>query len=289
MACADHTVDIDIYHTDGDKWAYNRGLFWHTYHYADADTGTHRSYPKSLTRGPVESLTEKMDELGETAAHLKKAYAVGGGPSASHNYNAGLMLAYYLTGEGRYRNAAVGLADFVIRMDDPRGTVLNWLSRTPTGLATESGAGGYHGPGRAAGNSILALLVGHRLTGEAKYLTKCEEIIRRVVHPAQDLGKLDLLNAELRWFYTMTLQALGEYLASKAELGQIDDRMYAYARQSTLLHYARWMADQRAADARRAGEVAVPERDVGRPGLAEGGRVSPGRPKRRRGGARPLP
>ena len=70
------------------------------------------------------------------------------------------MLAYFLTGEPRYRDAAVGLADFVIRMDDPRGTVLKWLSRTPTGLATESGAGGYHGPGRAAGNSILALLVG---------------------------------------------------------------------------------------------------------------------------------
>jgi hypothetical protein len=240
MACADHTVDIDIYHTDGDKWAYNHGLFWHTYHYADADTGTHRSYPKSLTSGPVESLTEKMDELGETAAQLKKAYAVGGGPSASHNYNAGLMLAYYLTGEPRYRDAAVGLADFVIRMDDPRGTVLKWLSRTPTGLATESGAGGYHGPGRAAGNSILALLVGHRLTGEARYLAKCEEIIRRVVHPRQDLDKLDLLNAELRWFYTMTLQALGEYLAYKADLGQLDE-MYDYA-AATLLRYANWMA-----------------------------------------------
>ena len=240
LACADHTVDIDLYHTEADKPAYNRGLFWHTYHYADADTGTHRSYPKSLTRGPVESLTEKMDQLGDTAAQLKKAYAVGGGPSASHNYNAGLMLAYFVTGEARYRTAAVGLADFVLAMDDPRGTVLKWLSRTPTGLATESGAGGYHGPGRAAANSILALLVGHQLTGDMKYLAKCEEVIRRVVHPAQDLDRLDLLNAELRWFYTMTLQALGVYLDHKAERGQLD-RMYAYARL-TLLHYARWMA-----------------------------------------------
>ena len=240
LACADHTVDIDLYHTESDKAAYNGGLFWHTYHYADADTGTHRSYPKSLTRGPVESLTEKMDQLGDTAAQLKKAYAVGGGPSASHNYNAGLMLAYFVTGEARYRDTAVGLADFVLAMDDPRGTVLKSLSRTPTGLATESGAGGYHGPGRAAANSILALLVGHQLTGDAKYLAKCEEVIRRVVHPAQDLDTLDLLNAELRWFYTMTLQALGVYLDYKIERGQLD-RMYAYARL-TLLHYARWMA-----------------------------------------------
>lgn len=240
LACADHTADIDLYHTDADKAAYNRGLFWHTYHYAPADTGTHRSYPKALTRGPVESLTQKMDELGDTAAQLKKSYAVGGGPSASHNYNAGLMLAYFVTGNPLYRDAALDLADFVINMEDPARTPFRFLSREYTGLATESGGGGYHGPGRAAANSILALLVGHQLTGEAKYLDKTEKIIRRVVHPKQNLDRLDLLNAELRWFYTMTLQALGRYLDYKIELGQLD-RMYAYARL-TLLHYARWMA-----------------------------------------------
>lgn len=240
LECADHTCDIDIYHTDGDKAAYNRGLFWHTYHYADADTGTHRAYPKSLTRGPVESLTQKMDELGETAKQLKKSYAVGGGPSASHNYNAGLMLAYFLTGNPLYRDSALDLANFVINMEDPSKTPFRFLSREYTGLATESGGGGYHGPGRAAANSILALLVGHRLTGERKYLDKAEQLIRRVVHPKQNLESLDLLNAELRWFYTMTLQALGEYLDYKIELDELDEH-YAYARL-TLLHYARWMA-----------------------------------------------
>ena len=40
-----HVIDIDIYHTDRDKAAYNRGLFWHTVHYVDADTATHRTYP----------------------------------------------------------------------------------------------------------------------------------------------------------------------------------------------------------------------------------------------------
>ncbi len=240
LECADHTCDIDIYHTDGDKAAYNRGLFWHTYHYAEADTGTHRSYPKSLTRGPVESLTQKMDELGETAAQLKKSYAVGGGPSASHNYNAGLMLAYFLTGNPLYCDSALDLTNFVLAMEDPTRTPFRLLSREYTGLATESGGGGYHGPGRAAANSILALLVGHQLTGDAKYLNKAEQILRRVVHPKQNLDRLDLLNAELRWFYTMTLQAVGRYLDYKIELGQLD-REYAYARL-TLLHYARWMA-----------------------------------------------
>ncbi|MGL6073028.1 MAG: hypothetical protein ACRC8S_02580 [Fimbriiglobus sp.] len=240
LACADHTLDIDIYHTDGDKAAYNGGLFWHTYHYADADTGTHRSYPKILRTGGHFESGQDLDKMGETGKNLKKNYAVGGGPAASHNYNLGLILAYFLTGEERYKQAAIGLAEFVLNMEDPRRTVFRWLSSESTGLASEASPG-YHGPGRAAGNSILATLVGHQLTGEAKYLAKCEEVIRRVVSPKQNLAKLDLLNAELRWFYTMTLQALGVYLDYKIELNQLD-RMYASTRLS-LLHYARWMAE----------------------------------------------
>lgn len=240
LECADHTCDIDIYHTDGDKAAYNGGLFWHTYHYADADTGNHRSYPKSITRGPVESLTQNMDQLGETGKHLQKSYAVGGGPASSNNYNLGLMLAYFLTGNPLYRDGALELADFVINMDDPRRTPFRFLSREYTGLASESGGGVYHGPGRGPANSILASIVGHQLTGDPKYLAKAEQVLRRVVHPKQNLDRLDLLNAELRWFYTMTLQAVGWYLDYKVELDQLDEN-YAYARLA-LLHYARWMA-----------------------------------------------
>jgi hypothetical protein len=240
LQCADHTCDIDIYHTTQDKPAYNGGLFWHTYHYVDADTGTHRSYPKSLRKGPNVNQTERVEQLDKTADKLQKAYAVGGGPSASHNYNLGLMTAYFLTGNPQYRDTAIDLARFVIRMEDPAGTPFRFLSREYTGLATDSGGGGYHGPGRASANSILALVVGHRLTGEKEMLDKAEQLIKRVCHPNQNLEKLDLLNAELRWFYTMHLQALGVYLDHKIDLGQLDE-MYAYARQ-TLLHYARWMA-----------------------------------------------
>jgi len=149
------------------------------------------------------------------------------------------MLAYFLTGNPIYRETAVDLAQFVLNIEDPSKTPFRLLSRESTGLATESGAG-YHGPGRASGNSVIALLVGHQLTGEKKYLDKAEELISRVSHPRQDLESLDLLNAELRWFYTMFLQALGRYLDYKIELGQLDE-MYAYG-HLTLLHYARWMA-----------------------------------------------
>jgi hypothetical protein len=89
------------------------------------------------------------------------------------------------------------------------------------------------------GNGIVALLNGWRLTGSRAYIEKAEELIRRCVHPQQDLEALNLLDAERRWYYTVFLQALARYLEVKAERGELDDA-YAYA-QTTLLHYARWM------------------------------------------------
>ena len=223
-----------------DKSAYNGGLFWHTYHYADAGTGTHRSYPKSLRNAAHFASGKELSQLGATGATLKKVLAVGGGPAGSHNYNAGLALAYFLTGNTLFRDAAVGLADYVMNCDAPRGGAIGLLSRQYSGLATESSAG-YHGPGRASGNSLLALLTGHQLTGDEKYLRYAERVVRRVSHPAQDLDGLRLLNAELRWFYTMYLQALGAYLEYLVELGREQGDIYAYGR-AVLLHYAEWMA-----------------------------------------------
>ena len=43
---AHHVLDIDIYHSKYDKAEYNGGLFWHTDHYLDAETSSHRSYSK---------------------------------------------------------------------------------------------------------------------------------------------------------------------------------------------------------------------------------------------------
>ena len=213
---ASHVVDIDIYHTSSDKSAYNHGLFWHTYHYVDAGTSSHRSYPKHPNVG-------------------------GGGPSAEHNYAAGLLLHHFLTGDMQSRDAAVGLARWVCDMDDGRQTIFRWIDRGPTGLASMTGSPLYHGPGRGGANSINALLTGHRATGDERLLAYAETLIRRCVHPQDDLAERDLLNAEIRWFYTVFLQSLGKYLDYKAELGAID-AMYGYARAS-LLHYAAWMVD----------------------------------------------
>ena len=150
------------------------------------------------------------------------------------------MLHHFLTGDPRSRSAAIGLARWVIDMDDGRKAPFGRLDGSPHGHATASGSASYHGPGRAPANSLNALVDGHRLTGESEYLEKAEAIIRRCVHPLDDIAARDLLDAENKWFYTMFFQAIGRYLDHKEEQGSID-RMFRYARAS-LLHYARWMA-----------------------------------------------
>ena len=236
---ADHAWDIDTYHTDKDKLLYNNGLFWHTYHYAESHTATHRSYPKQLRVTQSFDDGQDLSTMGETGKKLAKNYAIGGGPAASHNYSTGWMVAYWLTGADRYRTAALNAADYVMQIEDGSKTPFKWLSRAGTGYSTCSSEG-YHGPGRAAANSTHALLTGHELTGDDKYLSRAVLLMRRTVHPKEDLEALDLLNAELRWFYTMYLQALGRLVDYKNSLQQRDaDFEYGVA---ALLHYANWMA-----------------------------------------------
>jgi len=238
VAMADHAWDIDTYHTDEDKLLYNGGLFWHTYHYADADTATHRSYPKQLRVSQSFEGGRDLAALGKTGEKLAKNYAIGGGPAAAHNYSTGWVVAYWLTGKDRYRTAAINAADYVMRIEDGRRTPFRWLTSSDTGYSTCS-SDGYYGPGRAAANSTLALLTGHELTGDEKYLEQAAKLMRRTVHPEQNLDTLDLLNAELRWFYTMYLQALARFVDYKVLLGQRDsDFEYGIA---SLLHYAKWM------------------------------------------------
>ena len=203
---ARHVIDIDIYHTDEDKAAYNHGLFWHTAHHVEAGTATHRTYSRDAGGG-------------------------SGGPSSEHNYTTGLMLYYFMTGDEPARQAVVELADWVIAMDDGSLTPLKWITKAPTGLASATGSYAYHGPGRGPGNGIVALLNAHRLTGAPRFIAKADELIRRCVHPNQDIPALNLLDAERRWFYTVFLQALGRYLDIKLEADE-RDVMYTYVRKT---------------------------------------------------------
>ena len=215
---ARHTIDIDIYHTAEDRAAYSGGLFWHTDHYKDAATSSHRSY--SRTNG---------------------GRGYGGGPSNENNYTSGLLHYYYLAGDPEAADTVLELASWVIAMDDGSLNLFGVIDSGPTGLASKTVSRDYHGPGRGGGNSINSLLDAYRLCNDRKYVVKAEELIQRCIHPADNIQALRLDEPEYRWSYLVFLQALGKYLELKLELGE-DDYCYHYARAS-LLHYAGWMLD----------------------------------------------
>lgn len=216
---ARHVMDIDLYHTAQDRAAFSGGLFWHTDHYVDARTSTHRTYSRTNQRA---------------------GQPYGGGPSCEHNYTTGLLHYYFLTGNPEARDSVLSLADWVLRMDDGRLTVFGLLDNGPTGGATQTVTADFHGPGRGAGNSINALLDAWLLTGSQHYLTKLEELVRRCVHPRQDPAALHLLDAEGHWSYTVFLTALGRYLLAMRDAGLLTES-YSYAR-AVMETYGRWMA-----------------------------------------------
>jgi hypothetical protein len=213
---ARHTIDIDIYHTAEDRSAYNGGLFWHTDHYKDAATSSHRSYSR---------------------ANGGRGY--GGGPSNENNYTSGLLHYYYLAGDPEAADAVLELANWVIAMDDGSLNLFGLFDSGPTGLASKTVSTNYHGPGRGAGNSINALLDAYKLCNDRRFVAKAEELIQRCIHPADNIQALSLDEPEYRWSYLVFLQILGRYLDQKMELGELD-YCYHYARAS-LLRYADWM------------------------------------------------
>jgi hypothetical protein len=218
--CADHTTDIDVYHTDADRAAFNHGLFWHTDHYRPAHSCTHRTYSAANAAG------------GD----------YGGGPSNEHDYASGLLLHHLRTGDADAHEAVIGLADWVIAMDDGARTLLGLVDPGPTGLASRTLDPDYHGPGRGAGNSIATLLDAYAVSTRRGYLEQAEALVRRCIHPADDIATRRLDDPERRWSYLVFLQVLGgRFLAAKDELGE-RDWMFQYAR-AALLHYADWMLE----------------------------------------------
>ena len=213
---ARHVSDIDIYHTNEDRAAYNGGLFWHTDHYVSAQRATHRTYSVDNAQG-----------------------SYGGGPASEHNYTTGLLCFYYLTGDERFKQDVLSLADWVISMDDGAQTLLGILSDRPTGSASQCFSRDYHGPSRGTGNSLNAMLDGWLISQDRKYLEFAEAIIRRAVHPKQDIESLDLQNVEARWSYTVFLVQVGRYLELKIAHDQADE-MYDYT-VASLLRFGRWM------------------------------------------------
>ena len=218
---ARHTIDIDIYHTQADKSAFNGGLFWHTDHHQPAATCTHRTY---------------------SGKNGGRDY--GGGPSNEHNYTSGLLGYYLLTGDLEARNAVLTLAEWVIAMDDGARTLHALVEASPTGYASKTVSESFHKVGRGAGNSINALLDAYLLSRDQRYMTKAQELIERCIHPSDDIDALELTEPENRWSYLVFLQVLAKFLGCKTALGETDYAFH-YARDS-LMHYARWMLEHEA-------------------------------------------
>jgi hypothetical protein len=213
---ARHVMDIDVYHTSRDKAAYSGGLFWHTAHYLDAITSSHRTYSRRMN-GP------------------------SGGPANEHAYSAGLLLYYCLTGDRRAKNTVLQLADWLMAMDDGTQHILGLLSDAPTGRVSCTTQPDYQGPGRGAGNAIGVMLDAWLASGEQRYIGFAEELIRRTVHPQDDIASRDLNNFEQRWSYTVYLQHLARYLHFTEGIDR-PNGIREYVVRS-LLHYADWMID----------------------------------------------
>lgn len=224
---AHHVIDIDIYRSSNDRTEFNGGFFWHTDHYLDAATSSHRTVSKE---------------------HLKNVdpQYCGGGPALEHNYTTGLMYYYFLSGNQQAKETVLLLADWVMNLTTLPDTLFGFLyevkKKIPawkTVLSRQKNRADKYPFSRSTGNSINTLLDAFSLSGERKYLNKVELLIKNCIHPTDDIESRNLLNAELSWSYTVCLQAIGRYLDIKVEYGEID-QIYAYAKQS-LLHYANWM------------------------------------------------
>lgn len=222
---ARHVVDIDIYHTWHDKNEYNGGLFWHTDHYLDAATSSHRSFSR------FQKSNAYIDHLG------------GGGPGGQHCYTTGLLYHFLLTGEHSSKSAVFQLADWITRVYEGSGTFLDVLLsiKNRNRIGYKNILTGQYPLDRGTGNYVNTLLDKFMITQHQSTLNQVEYIIKNTIHPLEDLNDRDLGNVEIRWFYTVFLQSICRYLQTKEELSTLDDAFY-YVRDS-LLHYADWMLE----------------------------------------------
>ncbi len=223
---AKHVLDIDIYHTAEDRNEYNGGLFWHTDHYMDAGTCTHRT---------------------TSLQHMETGHAEqsGGGPSDEHCYTTGLMYHFFHTGNNESRKAVLSLADWIHRRVEGDGTVLDRinsfvkqdLKAIKNLLSGEPILNYKYGFHRGTGNFISTMLDAYLVSGDTQYLSKAEHIIYNTLSPQDDIELRDLKNIELYWSYTVLLQSLCKYLSIRK---QTPDKNFSFVRDC-LLHYAKWM------------------------------------------------
>lgn len=222
---AKHVKNIDIYHTELDKKEYNGGLFWHTDHYLEAFTSSHRSYSKYQTGDAYQD------------------HAGGGGPGGQHCYTTGLKLHYNLSGSESSKQAVLTLSKWITNVYEGSGTCFELLlalkNRHVVGLKNHFT--GQYPLDRGTANYLIALIDSYELSQDLSYLNLVETILKNTMHPTEDIAKRELHDVEGTWFYTVLLQALCRYLHVKQQRQELDNNFY-YCRDC-LLNFADWMLE----------------------------------------------
>ena len=225
---ANHVTDIDIYHTAEDRAEYNNGLFWHTDHYLDAHTATHRTFTRH---------NDTSSTPGQT----------GGGPASEHCYTTGLLYHYYMTGASASREAVLELANWIRTSYEGQGGLLEQLlavkkhdlPKLKALLKGERPSPHRYPFTRGTGNYLNALLDASLLEPGEDWLNHAEGVIRRTIHPADNIEKRNLLVVETGWSYLILMTSIARYLYLKREAGNTDVH-YSYAK-AAFMHYAKWM------------------------------------------------
>lgn len=227
---ARHVSDIDIYHTEDDRSEYNNGLFWHTDHYLDAHTSTHRTFSRH---------NKTSSTPGQT----------GGGPSEEHCYTTGFLYHYLLTGCIQSKCAVLDLAHWITVQREGDKSFLGQLQviklrDVPKFKGVVQGtfpATRQYPFTRGTGNFLSSALDAFYVSNDYSWLKKAEQIIVTTVHPSDDIEQRQLLNIEENWSYLVFLSSITKYLTIKMEQGEID-HAFNYARKC-LLKYANWIKE----------------------------------------------
>ncbi|MFC3094628.1 hypothetical protein DRW07_12935 [Alteromonas sediminis] len=224
---AKHVADIDIYHTKDDKPEYSGGLFWHTDHYVQAYTATHRTYSANQP------------------SNVYDDHAGGGGPGGQHCYTQGLALHYLLTQYPPSKQAVLKLCQWVKTVYEGDNTlmalVLACRNRSRSDL--KDVITGQYPLDRGTANYINALIDSYEVTGKQAFMGKAENVILSTFSYRDDLASRDLSNVENTWFYTVFCQSVCRYLSVLQTHSDNAPCAATIAIINSLLHYGKWMIE----------------------------------------------
>nr|WP_297347998.1 hypothetical protein [uncultured Glaciecola sp.] len=220
----EHIVNIDIYHTELDKQEYNGGLFWHTDHYVEAETATHRTYSKRQQKGVYED------------------HAGGGGPGSHHCYTSGLALYYQLTGNESAKSAVIQLGNWITCFFEGDGTVLGSLLQYRNRAIVRNPLTGRYPLDRGVANYVNVLLDSYELTANRQYVARASSIITQTFDATDIIAERNFQDIENTWYYIVFMQSVAKYLWLCETVYGIDHDYVSI--KKSFLHYVEWIATQ---------------------------------------------